>query len=172
MLEIFILLLILGFMAVVAYTRLDRFETPGTKPSNEGTFRAFEPRPSLFVNAQEHEFFQVLFETLPQSYHIHSKVRLEDIVAVRSDIKNPRMRWHLRARVKSRHVDFLITDKDGHFLCAVELDGPIHDYGSTEHADALKDGIFKAVDIPLFRISTQEPTGEAVARILKLLRAP
>ncbi len=166
MIEILILALLLCFMGGVAYLRRDQFVAPGTKKANEGTFAAFEKAESLFVNSNEARFYHVLHAKLPKSFLLHAKVRLEDIVGVKPDIKNERMRWHLRARVKSRHVDFLITDLNGRPTCAIELDGAIHNRELTENADALKDGIFKAVGIPLIRVSTGADFTKTVQSII------
>lgn len=171
MIELLILFFLLAFIGGIIFSRRDRFQPPGTKRANEGTFRAFEKVDSLFVNVQEVNFFHALHTKLPSQYFLHSKVRLEDIIRVRSDIRNERMRWHLRARVKSRHVDFLITDQKGRPLCAVELDGASHTGVSSQNADALKDGIFKAVNILLIRVSTGENFENKVDEIVKELSA-
>lgn len=171
MIELLILFLLLAFIGGIVFSRRDRFQPPGTKRANEGTFRAFEKVDSLFVNTQEAKFFHALEVKLPPRFYLHSKVRLEDIIRVRADIRNERMRWHLRARVKSRHVDFLITDKKGRPVCAIELDGASHTGPSSENADALKDGLFKAVDIRLVRVSTGEDFEKKINAIVKSLSA-
>ncbi len=85
-----------------------------------------------------------------------SKVRLEDIIEVKPQIQNQKVRWHLRNRVKSRHVDFLIINKNGHPVFAIELDGASHSDSKATNADDLKNGLFRAVNIPLWRVKTGE----------------
>jgi|GEM_PF-1049878 len=171
MIEIIFLIALLIFMGGIVFSRRDRFEAPGTKRAHDGTFKAFEKADSVFVTSQEHQFFQLMQSKLPDGYFLHAKVRLEDIVGVKPEIKNERMRWHLRARVKSRHVDFLLTNAKGSPLCAIELDGSSHLGQSAMNADALKDGIFKAVEIPLIRISTGEVLNSRVEKIIQSLSA-
>jgi len=83
---------------------------------------------------------------------LHSKTRLEDIIRVKPNIKG-QARWHLRGRVKSRHVDYLITDHNGIPLAAIELDGASHNKEALA-ADKLKDGLFNAAGLPLIRVRT------------------
>jgi len=71
----------------------------------------------------------------------------------------------LRGRVKSRHVDYLITDGQGIPKAAIELDGSSHNKEAYA-ADMLKDGIFEAVGLPLIRVRTGTDYSQAARRIL------
>ena len=140
------------------------FSPPKTAPSDARTYQAFEPAESLFVNRSERAFFQSLRRVLPCDYHLHSKVRLEDIVRVKKTIKG-QAHWQLRGRVKSRHVDYLITDINGIPKAAIELDGSSHNKAAL-NADTLKDGIFDAVGLPLIRVQTGSDFIKAAQRIV------
>ncbi len=146
--------LMLAVFGLIAYVLLKPkpFSPPKTAPSNEQTYRQFEAAGSLFVNQAEQALFNVILEELPPHLHVMSKVRLEDIIRVRSALKNTRLGWQLRGRVKSRHVDFLIIDRSGHPILAIELDGSSHRSENSQNADNLKNGLFKAANIPLKRI--------------------
>lgn len=159
-------LLIIGVLAVLCILtfRDKSFVPPKTAPSDARTYAAFERAESLFVNRSELAFFQILRRALPKTYHLHSKVRLEDIVCVKKAVAG-QARWHLRGRVKSRHVDYLITDVQGVPKAVIELDGRSHDKDAA-NADVLKDGIFGYVGIPLIRVSTGEDFNGAVHAIL------
>ena len=154
---VFALLCILSF-------RDKGFTPPKTQSSDARTYAAFEPAESLFVNRSERAFFQSLRRALPGEYHLHGKVRLEDIVRVKKVIKG-QAHWQLRGRVKSRHVDYLITDIDGVPLAAIELDGSSHNKDAL-NADRLKDGIFEAVGLPLIRVRTGVDFAKAARRII------
>ncbi len=151
MFEFIIIALLIAAIAVWFFGR-PKFEQPKTAPSDQRTYDQFEAVPSLFVNRTELGFFHALRRDLPAGYSVHSKVRLEDIICVRPTIKNPEARWKLRARVKSRHVDFLVVDEAGGPVLGIELDGAVHQTPETFNADTLKNGLFKAAGIPLERI--------------------
>jgi len=159
-------LFIIGVFAVLCLLSFtDKgFTPPKTTGSDARTYNAYERAESLFVNASERAFFNSLRRALPSEYHLHSKVRLEDIVRVKKVITG-KAHWHLRGRVKSRHVDYLITDIDGVPKAAIELDGSSHNKEAL-NADILKDGIFEAVGLPLIRVRTGANYSQAARRIL------
>lgn len=55
------------------------------------------------------------------------------------------------------HCDLVFTDKEGTVICGIEIDGPQH-YNNEKQikADNFKDAIFKKLDIPLYRIKSQD----------------
>jgi len=163
MIETFFIIGVLAVLCILSF-REKGFTPPKTAPSDARTYGAFERAESLFVNRSELAFFHSLRRALPAQYHLHSKVRLEDIVRVKRAIKG-QARWHLRARVKSRHVDYLITDEQGVPKAAIELDGSSHNKEAYA-ADMLKDGIFDAVGLPLIRVRTGADYSHAVQQIL------
>lgn len=159
-------LFIIGVLAVLCILSFSSkgFRPPKTAPSDARTYAAFERADSLFVNRSELAFFHALRRALPEDYHLHSKTRLEDIVRVRSRFTG-QARWALRGRVKSRHVDYLITDGKGVPKAAIELDGSSHNKEAYA-ADTLKDGIFDAVGLPLIRVRTGADYRHAAQHIL------
>lgn len=165
-------LFIIGILAALCILifRDKGFTPPKTAVSDAKTYAAFERADSLFVNRSELAFFHSLHRALPGEYHLHSKVRLEDIVRVKRAITG-QARWYLRGRVKSRHVDYLITDGQGVPKAAIELDGSSHNKAAA-NADALKNGIFSFVGIPLIRVRTGEDFEGAVHEILARLIGP
>ena len=107
--ENLVLLIPLGIFALIYFLHRSRaFKQPEVSPVPDAQLKFFEAAPSLFVNAAEAAFFSILRGKLPAAFHIHSKVRLEDIIRVKRNV-NPKLRWAARGRVKSRHVDYLIT---------------------------------------------------------------
>ena len=163
MLEVLFIIGVLAVLCILSF--YDKgFTPPKTAPSNSRTYAAFERAESLFVNRSELAFFHAMRRVLPGDYHLHSKVRLEDIVRVKKAIKG-QAHWQLRGRVKSRHVDYLITNEQGVPLAAIELDGSSHNKDALV-ADVLKDGIFDAVGLPLIRVRTGADFSKAARRIL------
>ncbi|WP_427449901.1 DUF2726 domain-containing protein [Litorimonas sp. WD9-15] len=150
-------LLILSTIALLLYlgTRRKPFAPPAVSPITDRTLDAFEAAPSLWVNGAERGFFLVLLQSLPRGYHLHGKVRLEDIIRVKRNVPE-KARWTLRGRVKSRHVDYLITDSTGRSVLAIELDGAAHDPNNPSEADRVKTALFAVTDIPLRRVRVGE----------------
>lgn len=145
------------------------FEAPGTQDFNPRIFGYFTLRESLFVNKSEAVLFDILHKKLSPKYCVFTKVRLEDIIGVRVRDVNPKLRWSLRGRVKSRHVDFVISTTSGRVLMMIELDGTSHGSSEARRADAFKDGLAAAVNLPLQRIKTGDNFHKKVAAIERQL---
>jgi len=128
------------------------WQDPQSTSANAETVQAYEVRAGLFVNRSELALFTALNRHKPYGLHVMAKVRLEDILRVGHSIKDGRLRWQYRGRIKSRHVDFVLCDAAGRFLCAVELDGSSHINSEAEMVDGFKDAIFKHAGLQLFRI--------------------
>ena len=170
MLELALVLAGLAALALAASRGRGRaFAPPETTPVSPRAIAAFEARPSLFVNSSEAAMFAALDRACPRGLRVFAKVRLEDIVGVRSGVTGE-ARWKLRSRVKSRHVDFLVVDLGGRPRVAVELDGASHGRGArlgTRNADDLKDALFTATGIPLVRVRVGEDFAAAARGIFR-----
>ena len=124
--EYLLLIIPLGIFLLVYFARGSRrFTPPDVSPISKSDLQAFEAAPSLWVNSPEATFFAILCRHMPPGYHVHGKVRLEDIIRVKRGLPQQR-RWAARGRVKSRHVDYLITNRAGAPVMAIELDGRAH----------------------------------------------
>lgn len=128
---------------------------PETKPSDDTVHHSYE-KACLFVNRSELAFFHALRTKLPSQYYVLTKVRMEDIVRVDKTIVDRKRRYGLRGRVKSRHVDFCVIDDNGMPHVIIELDGKSHNSKQAKNADDLKNGIFKACEIPFVRVRKGE----------------
>lgn len=147
------------------------FKPPETKAFDANIFKHFKKRGSLFVNKSELALFSILNARLGADYLVFSKVRLEDIIGVNHAGLSPKFVWSLRGRVKSRHVDFLITSRRGVPLMIIELDGSSHASKAAQRPDALKDGLAAAVNLPLRRVRARQDFHKFTARIQKELSA-
>lgn len=128
------------------------FKAPQTKAFDPKIFKHYIKCESLFVNAAEQTLYSILYQKLTPRYHVFSKVRLEDIIGVRAEKLPAKVVWSLRGRVKSRHVDFLITTPQGRPLMVIELDGSSHLSRAAMRPDCLKNGLAHAVGLPLKRV--------------------
>jgi len=168
-----ILILFLIFIVVFLLWRGARsapFTPPSVSPISDQSLTAFEAAPSLWVNQAEATFFAILARKLPSGFHLHGKVRLEDIIRVKRNV-NPKMRWSLRGRVKSRHIDYLVTDSTGRPVMAIELDGSSHDPKNPSEADKVKTALFEATSIPLHRVKVGSDFNHIIAIFVSELSA-
>lgn len=150
--ETLLLLIPLGIFLGVYLMRGSRgFSTPEVSPISKSDLGAFEAAPSLWVNLSEAALFGILCRHMPKGFHVHGKVRLEDIIRVKRGLPE-QLRWAARGRVKSRHVDFLITNTSGKPVLAIELDGASHNARQPSESDKVKTALFAAAGIPLRRI--------------------
>ena len=151
-----LLLIPLGLFVLVYRARgQGTFTPPGVSPIAAGDLRAFEAAPSLWVNSPEAALFGCLCRHMPTGFHVHGKVRLEDIIRVKRGLPE-KLRWAARGRVKSRHVDYVITNRNGRPVMAIELDGASHNRKNPFEADKVKSALFTAAGIPLRRILVGE----------------
>lgn len=168
MVELLIFIVIIVVFGQILLSTLFRsksdFKAPKTKAVTAQTLKAFEAAPSLFVNDPERIFYLTLKKYLPQGYDLQTKTRLEDIIRVKASIKG-KERWGHRGRIKSRHVDFLIINQQGVPIAAIELDGKSHNPKNPSAADQLKTGLFKQVQIPLWRVRVGESFEQNAATI-------
>ncbi|MEP6342518.1 MAG: DUF2726 domain-containing protein [Maricaulaceae bacterium] len=163
------LLIITVFIVLWLKRPASEFQVPQTKSFNPKIFKYFTARESLFVNKSEAVLFDILYKTLSPKYRVFTKVRLEDIIGVRTGNMDAKVRWSLRGRVKSRHVDFVISTPKGQVLMMIELDGTSHLSSAAQHADAFKDALANAVNIPLYRINTDDNFHKKIAVIQRQL---
>ena len=104
------------------------------------------------LSPAELNFYQVLRSILPQDAAISCKCRLEDFIHV----ENCPNREAYRARIRSRHVDFVIYNpQNGYTYYAIELDDSSHQTEKQQKSDQFKDALFRKVGMPLIRIPVQ-----------------
>ena len=105
----------------------------------------------LLLTKTEYAFYTVLArECYKRKLLVCPKVRLEDLVYI-TDKEHP---FKYRGYVKSRHVDFVITDIRLNALAAIELDDPSHDTYKAAKTDRFKNELFKTINVPLVRVKT------------------
>ena len=94
-------------------------------------------------------FYEVLKEVIGNDNIIFPKVRMEDLVGA----KNNYFKERNRNRIKSRHVDFAIFNKESLMIrLVIELDDPSHDNYKAKQIDRFKDDVFANCGIKIARI--------------------
>lgn len=106
----------------------------------------------MLLTGTEYRFYKILKESCDR-YHllICPKVRMEDFLYV-TDRRNLNQ---YRGYIKSRHIDFILCDRDLYMLAGVELDDTSHNTSAAEKTDAFKNNVFKKIGVPLYRIPVE-----------------
>jgi len=105
---------------------------------------------SLLTEAEK-KFYFVLSEIIGDNYLIFSKVRMADLLYL------PKMNnsdyYHYQNKIQSKHVDFLLCDKENiKPLLVLELDDSSHLKIDRILRDTLVDKIFENAQIPILHI--------------------
>jgi very-short-patch-repair endonuclease len=141
----------------------------GAAGSKADTYYA---RKSLFTPA-ERSFLGVLESQLPTGVRVFGKVRLVDIMGVKSGF-NRSERQAARNRINRKHVDFLLVRaSDLAPLAGVELDDSSHEEEDRQQRDAFVDSVFASAGLPLLHHPVQKAYSPAEVRnrIAELLKA-
>jgi len=138
----------------------------GSKGKADSKDFPYESRKVLLTPA-ERSFMGVLEQALEEKLHIMAKVRLADVVEVKSGL-TPRARGIAFNRIQSKHLDFVVCDpKDFSILCAIELDDSSHAQKRRQNRDELVDDVMNAAGIKLHRFPVKQ--GYVVAEVRKVV---
>lgn len=116
--------------------------------ARRGSSLPYRRRRSL-LSRGEKAFYDVLREAVGRRFAIAIKPRLADVLVC------PRSRWHRAAgaRVKPRHVDFLLYDEVSTApVLALELDDASHEAPARRERDAFVDEALLVAGVVLVRV--------------------
>lgn len=104
------------------------------------------------LTKNEYKFYKELRQlTDPKGYQVLTKIRLADIIDVdKSKIENNEYFKYFN-KIQSKHIDFVICDKDLNLLMAVELDDNSHNSDKAKKSDDFKNKVLESADIKLVR---------------------
>jgi len=115
----------------------------------------YERQPSLFTPA-ERSFLGVLEQAVGNQFRIMGKVRLGDIVKVKSGLDN-KARQSAFNKIQSKHVDFIACDpNDLSIQFAVELDDKSHEREDRQDRDAFVDKVMDVAGIPIIHFQAKK----------------
>lgn len=125
---------------------------------------------ALFSPA-ERSFLGVLEQAIGDEYRIFGKVRVADVVSVKS-LSN-RAAWQ-RAfnRISAKHIDYVLCSKDElSIVCAIELDDQSHQKRKRQERDAFLARLCQEISLPLLQIPAQRAysVNEIKAKLLDAL---
>ncbi len=102
------------------------------------------------LSVGERVFFQVLQVAVGADFLLFSKVRLADLVLVRSGTEK---RQSFLNRIQSKHVDFVLCSRDAvRPVLVVELDDASHDREDRQDRDAFVDSALRAAGLPILHV--------------------
>jgi hypothetical protein len=107
---------------------------------------------SLFTY-RESVLYKALAQAVNNRYQIFVKVRLADFIWLANEPENRKFHQN---QILCKHIDFLLCDKVSLApLLGIELDDSSHKRPGHHERDHFKDGIFRAVGLPLLRMELQ-----------------
>ncbi|MDD3179826.1 MAG: DUF2726 domain-containing protein [Opitutaceae bacterium] len=149
MLKLIILTLVVSIVFAVLAILKAKSAGAGTKAG------VYYLKKSLFTPA-ERSFLGVLEPQLPSGVRLFGKVRLEDILGVKSGLERGE-RQAARNRINRKHVDFLLVRaSDLAPLAGIELDDSSHEEEERQQRDKFVDSAFASAGLPLLHVPVQK----------------
>lgn len=157
------------FLAVIGIFVFQLYQKKTEVRNELADFKKVYYLKNSLLDKYERAFYESLKKQLPVNLTIFTKVRIEDFIGVRKNIKE-----HLKFRgyVKSRHLDFIVCDERMKPVLAIELDGSSHKSKKTIETDERKNQICEAVGLKLERIKVGSDYDAESLRIRNLLVMP
>lgn len=138
-------------ITIILFLILIYISNQKNKKPQKGKLTTFPYKQKYLLTKTEYNFYKILKDTCEQkNIIICPKVRLEDFIEVNQSENKQKYRGY----IKSRHVDFLLCDTKLYIKAGIELDDTSHNSIKAQETDELKNNIFKAINIPLYRIKT------------------
>lgn len=153
MMEILTIVCIL-LAAYILYSKLDPEKNKSDKNLNSNTVNFNNYKSKKLLTKTEYKFFMEIKQICQDNLiMICPKVRLEDFIEV--SVKGKEYNRY-RNMIKSRHIDFLLTDNNLNIIAAIELDDYTHNTNKAEKADNFKNELYNSIGLPLYRINLNE----------------
>ena len=147
MITFFGVIVIIGIVAVIIKSRFASDDhSPDVFP--------YDKEPSLFSPA-ERSFLGVLDQALGQQYRIMGKVRLADVIRVKS-VSNRRAWQNAFNRIQSKHVDFAVCDPTTLSVkFVIELDDASHNQTKRQDRDDFVNKALQAAGILVYHFAAK-----------------
>jgi hypothetical protein len=109
---------------------------------------------SILTPSEQH-FYKVLSSTINGQAIIMVKVRIADLLKVRSTIKQKHF-WSYFSKISQKHIDFVLIDPTTFkTICLIELDDKSHLRLGRSNRDKFVNRIMAQTGIPLYRFRVQ-----------------
>jgi uncharacterized protein DUF2726 len=126
------------------------------------------------LSPAERSFLGVLEQALGADYRIFAKVRVADVIGVRSGLARSAYQSAM-IRIKPRHFDFVLcAPEDLSVIGAIELDDASHEGPRRQARDAFLVAACAAAGLPLVKVraASTYPVGEIRGKIMDRLAGP
>lgn len=127
---------------------------PKKEPINYKSYANSYVKKSLLTKREQQEYLILRDAAEKRNLRICPKVRLLDLVEPKSDAQN---RQGLLARVWSKHVDFVICNRDMEVICIIELDDTTHLRQDRIERDQFVDEVLKGSGYKIIHTWAIEP---------------
>lgn len=126
----------------------NRSATPEKSEKDVEDYAGLYQRRCLLTANEKSQYDRLQSTAVKLRLSLFTKVRLADIVEPVNGIKN----WKtLFNKIRSKHVDFLMCDRNMKPVCVIEIDDSSHDKDDRKQRDKFVDFILKDVGIPTIR---------------------
>ena len=136
-------------------------------PARAKSTKVYEQQPSI-LTPPERNFYKVLSSVYKDRFIIMAKVRIADIIKVRSTISRKQF-WRYFSKISQKHIDFVLVDKTSFAtLCLIELDDKSHEKRERIIRDKFINQVMAQTGIPLYRFKVKRRYERAeIAQVLK-----
>jgi very-short-patch-repair endonuclease len=143
---IVVLILILAIVAVIKIFMKQKAQREQTYP--------YEKESALFSPA-ERSFFGVLEQVINNRYRLMGKIRLADIVKVKSGLN--KSAWqNAFNKIQSKHIDIVACDPTTLSVqFVIELDDKTHSQSKRQNRDQFVDNVMRAAGIPIVHFTAK-----------------
>jgi very-short-patch-repair endonuclease len=143
---IVVLILLLGIVAVIKIFMKQKAQGEQAYP--------YEKESALFSPA-ERSFLGVLEQVINNRYRLMGKIRLADIVKVKSGL-NKSARQSAFNKIQSKHIDIVACDPTTlSVLFVIELDDKTHSQSKRQNRDQFIDNVLRAAGIPIIHFTAK-----------------
>ncbi len=102
------------------------------------------------LTAAERAFYGALCRAVEADWQVFAQVRVADLLTVPKETRN---RQSFVSRITSKHVDFVLCDRQTLSpVAALELDDSSHQLANRRQRDIFLDAAFEAAGLPLLRV--------------------
>lgn len=123
-------------------------------PAKNTSANPYERLSSILTPPEQH-FYKVLSSTIKGQAIVMGKVRIADLLKVRSTIKQKHF-WSYFSKISQKHIDFVLIDPTTFkTICLIELDDKSHLQLGRSNRDKFVNRIMAQTGIPLYRFRVQ-----------------
>lgn len=121
------------------------------------------------LTKNEWRFYKAL-KPITDKYRLHilAKVRLADLVSVKSGLSNSAY-FKAFSKIKAKHVDFVLANPSNLAVkCVIELDDSSHENIDRQQRDFFLDKVCETIKLPLIRCKDADGIEDLICDTLKI----